>query len=167
MSIFGKLFGKPSNENIPHPNKSEVSKMHQELIDQFGADTILPSFPQVSLETEPLIMYQVGDYLIALHINVPPFLGLPDTGSAPVPVALQAVKSDGSRVSTYTAQQIRPNEGPRLVMWDSLRSGCRVHSAISDEYLDPNKFLNWWFPNLIKELGFDGQVEIIQLKKRS
>lgn len=167
MGIFRKLFGRPSNENFAHPKKLEVSKMHQELIDLFGEDTILPSFPHVSSDTEPLIMYQVGDYLIALHINLPPYLGLPNTGSIPVPVSLQAVKSDGSRVCTYTAQQIRPNEGPRLVMWDSARGGCRVHSAISDEYLDPNKFLNWWFPSLVKELGFDGQVEVVELKKRS
>ena len=86
MGVFGKLFSKTNSEPIQDLKNPVASKRLQDMIDNYGEDAMLPSFPLASKENEPLIMYQVADYMIALNINVPAHLGLPETGNRRPPV---------------------------------------------------------------------------------
>ena len=164
MGLFSNLFGIKNSGIDSKYYKNEISKKQQELIEKFGKGTELPSMPLVTNDIEPLISYQVEEFIIALYCNVPPNPKI-GAGNLPVTLCLTAFNRDASRICMYTAQRITPDDGPRLVVW-GVNGQFRIYDQTIEEALDPNKFLNWYFPEIVKELGFTDKVEAVLLKKR-
>jgi hypothetical protein len=150
MGFFSKLFGESKREKALATFRS-----------QFGNDVLLPSLPSIQ-NKEPLKLFKVEGFNIALLIDVPPWSG-EEYGDATIPICLMGMNDNASLVCSYTAQRVFPNKPPVLVVWQP-DGNPRIHSEIFQEPLNPSIFLKSFFPHLIKELGLSGNVEVIELK---
>jgi hypothetical protein len=150
MGFLSKLFREGKREKALANIKS-----------QFGEDALLPSLPSTQNQ-DPLKLFKVEGFNIALLVDVPPWLS-EEYGDATIPICLMATNDDASLIYFYTAQRIFPNKPPVLVVWQP-DGNPRIHSETFQEPINPSIFLKSFFPHLIKELGLSGNVEVIVLK---
>ena len=151
MGLWSNLFGE--NKYVTEIRKS------------MGNETaLLPSFPLTKQISEPLQVFQVGDYYITLLVNVKPFIH-ERFGNAEIPVCIFAMNIKTPSVCVYSVQTVIPNEPPYLVVWQTNGQ----YRVINDRFnvpVNPDGFLRAYFPALLKELGFKDSVEVVKMARR-
>lgn len=150
MGFLSKLFGEGKRE-----------KALASIRSQLGEDALLPSLPLIQNQ-DPLKLFKVEGFNIALLVDVPPWLS-EEYGDATIPICLMATNDDASLICSYTVQRVYPNKPPVLVVWQTNGS-YRVYSNPFQEPVNPGIFLKSFFHSLTKELGLSSNAQVIELK---
>ena len=155
MSFMRNIFGKdkPLAENKNHAGVKSL------LRDESAR---LPSFPSSS--KNPLRLYRVEDFHIALLVNAEPIIH-EQYGNAVVPLCLLAVNSDCSIICSYSAQYLLPNKPPYHVIWQP-NGQLQVNPNPFKSLVSPDVFLKAYFTPLLRDLGFSDSVEVTEMTLR-